>query len=461
MKGDPMYDSAVIGGSVATPDGVIRTDVAIKDGVIASVGTPVAPSQVTGRVIDATGKFVLPGVIDAHVHCQTWTDHADAIGDSHRSAAYGGVTTALTQIRATVEMAPSAAIEHFIEEGERTSPIDFGLHTILRPEHDAATEVPKVIALGSPSIKFFMSYKDTGIMTPDGTLLRNLRVVAENGGLAMVHAEDGEILSNLIEYAQATGRTSLADFAWTHPAAAEDLGVHKALAYAKETGCPLYILHMTTAGGVRLLREAAEAGQRVFGETCPKYLSLTNDDLLNIGVQAKVGPPLRTDADRGQLWDALRAGTLSVVASDHAPRVREHTGQVADVFAEPYGAPGTETMLPVIYDELVVRQGGDVSLLAEILSTNPARIYGLYPKKGVIAPGSDADLVLLDPERREVISAATQHTTATYSLYEGREVTGWPVLSTVRGQVVLEDGELKTQPGFGRYQLRETAGLMR
>ncbi|MGF6884840.1 dihydropyrimidinase [Nocardia sp. GAS34] len=455
-----MYDMAIIGGSVVTPDGVQQTDVAIKDGTIVSVGTPVLPSDVTGRVVDATGKFVLPGVIDAHVHCQTWTDHADDIGDSHRSAAYGGVTTAITQIRATVEMAPSAAIEHFIEEGERTSPIDFGLHTIMRPEHDAATEVPKVIELGSPSIKFFMSYKDTGIMTPDATLLRNLRIVAENGGLAMVHAEDGEILSHLVEYAQSTGRTRLEDFAWTHPDYAEDLGVYKALAYARATDCPLYILHMTTAGGVELLREAAAAGQRVFGETCPKYLSLTNNDLLNVGAQAKVGPPLRTDSDREQLWDALRTGTLSVVASDHAPRVREHMGQVDDIFAEPYGAPGTETMLPVIFDQLVVQRGEDVSLLAEILSTNPARIYGLYPKKGVIAPGSDADLVLVDPERREVISAATQHSTATYSLYEGRAVTGWPVLSTVRGQIVLEDGELKQQPGFGRYQRREITGLM-
>jgi dihydropyrimidinase len=460
MKGDLVYDMAIMGGMVVTPDGVARTDVGVKDCVITSVGTPISPSEVTGRIVDATAKFVLPGVIDAHVHCQTWTDHADAIGDSHRSAAYGGVTTAITQIRAPVEMAPSAAIEHFIEEGERTSPIDFGLHTILRPEHDAAAEVPKVMSLGSPSIKFFMSYKDTGIMTPDATLLRNLRVVAENGGLAMVHAEDGEILSHLIDHAQATGRIRLEDLTWTHPAAAEDLGVHKALAYAKATDCPLYILHMTTAGGVDMLREAAAAGQRVFGETCPKYLSLTNDDLLNIGAQAKVGPPLRTDSDREHLWDALRTGTLSVVASDHAPRVRERVGRVEDVFAEPYGAPGTETMLPVIFDQLVVRRGWDISLLADILSTNPARIYGLYPKKGVIAPGSDADLVVVDPDRREVISAATQHSTATYSLYEGREVTGWPILSTVRGRVVLEDGELKEQSGFGRYQRRESAGLM-
>jgi dihydropyrimidinase len=456
-----MYDMAVTGGSVVTPEGVRQTDVAVKDGIIVSVGAPVPARAVEGPVVDATGKLVLPGVIDAHVHCRTWTDHADAIGESHRSAAHGGVTTAITQIRAPAEMAPSAAIEHFIEEGERTSPIDFGLHTIMRPEHDAAVEVPKVMALGSPSVKFFMSYKDAGIMTPDATLLRNLRVVADNGGLAMVHAEDGEILSNLVAHAQATGRTRPEDFARTHPAFAEDLGVYKALAYARAVDCPLYILHMTTAAGVALLREAAQSGQRVFGETCPKYLTLTDRDFLRVGAQAKVGPPLRTDGDRERLWDALRTGTLSVVASDHAPRVRERMGQVEDIFAEPYGAPGTETMLPVMFDELVVRRGGDVSLLCEVLSTNPARIYGLYPKKGVIATGSDADLVVVDPGRREVIRAATQHSSATYSLYEGREVTGWPVLSTVRGRIVLDDGELRQQPGYGRYQHRGTAGWAR
>ena len=217
---------------------------------------------------------------------------------------------------------------------------------------------------------------------------------------------------------------------------------------------------MTTAGGVECLRKAASAGQRVYGETCPKYLSLTNDDLLRLGARAKVGPPLRTDHDREQLAEALRAGTLSVVASDHAPRVRGRMGEVDDVFAEPYGAPGTETMLPVIFDQLVGKRGWDVSLLARVLSTNPARIFGLYPRKGVIAAGSDADLVVLDPGRTEVISVDSQHSTATYSLYEGREVTGWPVLSMVRGRIVLEDGQLRVPPGFGRYQRREAAGQL-
>jgi dihydropyrimidinase len=453
-----VYDLAITGGQVVAPDGVRTTDIAVSGGRIAALG-PVNPDDVSGRTIDATGHYVLPGIIDAHVHCRTWTDHADTIADSLRSAAHGGVTTALVQIRPRTDHSPAAAIEHFIAEGERGSAIDFGLHTIMRPEHDAAVEVPKVIALGSPTIKFFMSYKDTGIMTPDGTLLRGLRVVAEHGGLAMVHAEDGEILSHLIARARAAGQTRLEDFAWTHPDYAEDLGVQKAISYAKAAGCPLYVLHMTTAGGVGILAAAAASGQPVWGETCPKYLTLTNDDLLRLGPSAKVGPPLRADADRERLWTGLFDGTISTVASDHAPRVRD-AGPMTNVFDEPYGAPGAETLLPVVFDQWVSQRGGDVGLLAEALSTNPARIFGLYPRKGVIQPGSDADLVIVDPGLRRTITAAGQHTTAGYTLYEGREVAGWPVLSTVRGQVILDDGQLEQPPGYGRYQPREPADLM-
>jgi dihydropyrimidinase len=455
---DETFDLVITGGIVVTPTGERECDIGIRGEKIAALETGLAGRA--KRTLSAAGLIVLPGVIDAHVHCRTWTDHSDEIGDSHRSAAYGGVTTAITQIRAAVDMAPVDAISHFIDEGERTSVIDFGLHTILRPEHDLESSIPGVVALGSPTVKFFMSYKDTGIMMPDARLLRGFELARDAGALAMVHAEDGELINRLIADSRAAGKTAITDFLPAEPAASEDLGTIKALTYAAAIGCPLYVLHMTTAGSVRALREAQAAGQRAWGESCPKYLTLTNDDLIAKGPLAKVGPPLRERSDNEALWAGIVEGTVSVVASDHAPRDRESLTETDDIFAEPYGAPGTETLLPVVYDELIVRRGRALTELAAVLSTNPAKIYGLYPQKGAIEIGADADVVLIDPKRRTVIHAADQHTTATYSLYEDREVTGWPVHSFVRGRPLLSDGELAQEPGFGRYLPRRPESLM-
>jgi len=452
------FDLVVAGGTVVTPDGEITGDVAMRGEQIAAVGPGLADR---GRdVVRADGMIVLPGVIDAHVHCRTWTDHSDEIGDSHRSAAFGGVTTTITQIRAAADMSPADAIRHFIAEGERTSVVDFGLHTILRPEHDLQTAIPQVIALGSPSVKFFMSYKDMGIMTPDARLLRGFELVRDHGGIAMVHAEDGELIGRLIADARASGKKAISDFAPAEPAASEDLGTIKAITYAAAMDCPLYVLHMTTSGSARALREAQASGQRVWGETCPKYLLLTNDDLIAKGPLAKVGPPLRTAVDNEALWRAVEDGAISVIASDHAPRDRTSLTQTDDIFAEPYGAPGTETMLPVVYDELIVRRRRSLSELASVLSTNPAKIYGLYPRKGAIRVGSDADLVIVDPERRTTIRAEAQHTRATYSLYEGREVAAYPIRTFLRGRPLLAGGELAQQPGYGRYSPRRSEDLM-
>lgn len=452
------FDLVIEGGTVVTPNGPLITDLAIRGETIAAIGPGLAERGT--RILSAAGKIVLPGVIDAHVHVRTWTDHADELIDSHRSAAFGGVTTALTQIRAEVGMRPGEAIRHFIEVGERDSIIDFGLHTILRPEHDYDEAIPDVVSLGSPSVKFFMSYKDNGIMTSDSRLLRGFEVARDNGALTMVHAEDGELIARLIEDARAAGRVRIEDFAPAEPSSSEDLGTVKAITYAAAIGNPLYVLHMTTAGAARALREAQAAGQRAWGESCPKYLLLTNDDLIARGPLAKVGPPLRTSADSEALWRAIGDGVISVIGSDHAPRVRENLETTDDIFADPYGAPGTETMLPVIYDEMVVRRGRSLTELAQVLSAHPAKIYGLYPRKGALQEGSDADVVVLDPKRRTTIRARDQHTTATYSLYEDREVAGWATHTFVRGRAVLVDGELQQEPGYGTFLPRRVDDLL-
>jgi dihydropyrimidinase len=452
------FDLVITGSTIVTPQGLVEGDLAIRGETIAAIGDDLGARA--ARAISAAGKVVLPGVIDAHVHCRTWTDHSDEIADSHRSAAFGGVTTAITQIRAAADMAPGDAIRHFIDEGSRTSVIDFGLHTILRPEHDIESAIPDVVGLGSPSVKFFMAYKDTGIMSSDVRLLRGFELARDNGALTMVHAEDGELIAKLIGDARAARRVAIEDFAPAEPASSEDLGTIKALVYAAALGTPLYILHMTTAGAVRALREAQAAGQRVWGESCPKYLTLTNDDLIAKGPLAKVGPPLRTRADNEALWSAIADGAVSVIASDHAPRDRASLTETKDIFEEPYGAPGTETMLPVIYDEMIVRRGRPLEELAAVLSSNPAKIYGLYPRKGALQVGADADIVILDPTRPMTIRASEQHTTATYSLYEGRRVAASVTHSFVRGRPLLADGELAQQPGYGKFLFRRPEDLM-
>ena len=443
------FDLVIEGGTVVTPHGPVVSDLGVRGEIIAEIGPGLAKRGT--RVLDARGKIVLPGIVDAHVHVRTWTDHADELVDSHRSAAFGGVTTAITQIRARVDMDPADAIRHFIDEGERTSVIDFGLHTILRPEVDYERTIPELVRLGSPSVKFFMSYKDNGIMTPDVRLLRGFEVARDSGALTMVHAEDGELIARLIEDARRGGKVRIQDFASAEPASSEDLGTIKALTYAAAIGNPVYILHMTTSGAVRALREAQAAGQQAWGETCPKYLLLTDDDLIARGPLAKVGPPLRTRDDNEALWAALADGVVSVVGSDHAPRVRESLTETTDIFSEPYGAPGTEMMLPVVYDEMIARRGRPLTELAEVLSAHPAKIYGLYPRKGALAAGSDADIVVVDPDRATVVRSRDQHTTATYSLYENRQVAAWPTHSFVRGRPLLADGELQQNPGFGNY----------
>lgn len=456
---DQPFDVVVAGGLVVTPEGPSRLDIGIRGERIAELGPDLGGRA--REVIDAARRIVLPGVIDAHVHCQTWSDHADEIEDSHRSAAFGGVTTVITQIRAEAGMAPPQAIEMFIERGEAGSPVDFGLHTILRPEHDLATAVPAVVALGSPSVKFFMAYKNAGLMMPDRRLLEGFEIARDNGCIAMVHAEDGDLIDFLIGRAVAAGRRDLAALAPAQPPVSEDLGTARALAYADAVGCPVYVLHMTTAGSVHALRAARGAGQRAFGETCPKYLTMTNDDMLRLGPVAKVGPPLRAAGDHEALWGGLADRTVQVIASDHAPKVRKNLSSTEDVFSEPYGSPGAETLLPVSYDAMINHRHGSLLDLARALSENPARIYGLYPRKGVIAAGSDADLVIVDPAERRTIRAAEQHTTATYSLYEGREVTGWPVRSLLRGQTLLDGGRLAPGAGHGRYLPRRPEDMLR
>jgi dihydropyrimidinase len=294
----------------------------------------------------------------------------------------------------------------------------------------------------------FMTYAKLGWMTDDYQLMRTLDIIARVGGLGVVHAENGLATDYLEDRALAEGRDPKEAFVDTRPAILEAEAIHRAIAIARVAGCPLYVAHMTAALGIEVVAAARANGVRLYAETCPQYLTLTGEDLLKQGPLLKIGPPLRDEADRLALWKGLADGVLDTVASDHAPKEK----RIDDPFFEaPFGTPQTETMLTLVFDEGVRNDRISLPRMVRAMSENPARVFGLYPKKGALLPGSDADLTLFDPDREHTITHATQHSRAPYTAYEGRRCVGEPILSIQRGEVLIEDGRLVAPPGRGRF----------
>jgi len=449
------FDTIVRNGHVVTGAGVYRADIGITAGTIQVVGF-IPETAAARRVIDAAGKYVLPGLLDVHLHFQCYSHHVDPFRVALQSAAYGGITTVLAMLipGAQVRKRPLEVIDEFRDLGQREAVVDFGFHVHLPELPGALDDIPAAIERGVPSFKIFMAYKSIGRMASDGHLLAAMEAIAKAGGILLLHAEDGEVIDRLLARQVAHGRVAPGDFLPTHPPEVEYAAVQKALHMGKLTGCPLYFLHLSTPRAVDMVMEARAQGQVAFAETCPQYLELTNDLLYTFGPLAKVSPPLRTPVETEGLWERLLAGRIDTIGSDHSSHTAEtKRGGYKNIFDCWYGAPAAETMAPVMADALI-RRGSDLSKLVRHMAENPARVFGLYPKKGAIRPGSDADLVVWDPDKSVTIRAEMQHCNAGYTLYEGRTVKGWPVLTLVRGQVVLENGELKVSPGFGRFLAR-------
>jgi len=445
-----MYDIVIRQGLVVTGRRIARMDLAIAGETIAAAEECLEATA--AREIDATGKYVLPGAIDAHTH----PVYLDGIKDLSITAAYGGITSLIHYAYAKPGKGLLDTIHQYREEGEATSVLDFGLHGGLFDPKSQSEEIPAALELGVTSHKMFMTYAKLGWMTDDYQLMRTLDILGRTGGMGMVHAENGLATDYLEDRYLAEGRDAKEAFLDMRPAILEAEAIHRAIAMAQVAGCPLYIPHMTAALGIAEVSRARAAGYRVYAETCPQYLTLTHEDLLRLGPLVKIGPPLRRESDRLALWQALADGTLDTIASDHAAKDK-HPGD--DFFEAPFGSPQVETMLRLAYDGGV--NGGWFSIvrLAHVMSENPAKIFGLYPKKGTLQVGSDADIVVFDPAARETIAHTTQHSQAGYTAYEGRSILGKPVLALQRGRVVLEDGKLKAKPGDGRF-LRTASGTV-
>lgn len=433
---------------MVTPQGTALLDVAIEDGVIAAVGRDLGGTA--DETIDATGLLVFPGIIDAHTH----PVYLDDLESLPVTAAYGGVTTVIHFAYAKPGEGLLDTIHRFREEGEAGSVLDFALHGGLFDPANQSHEVPDAIEAGVTSHKMFMTYAKLGWMTDDYQLMRTMDILGTAGGMAMVHAENGLATDYLQDKTNEAGADPQDVFVATRPAILEAEAIHRAIAMAQAGDCPLYIVHMTAELGLAEVARARALGYRVYAETCPQYLTLTEDALRTQGPLVKIGPPLRAESDRLALWRGLADGTLDTIASDHAAKAKTRED---DFFEAPYGSPQAETMLTLAYHGGV--NGGWLSpaRLAQVMCENPARIFGLYPKKGAILPGSDADLVLYDPTAAVRIEHASQHSNASYTAYEGMEVLGKPVLSMQRGRILLKDGQLHASAGNGQF-LRTSSG---
>jgi dihydropyrimidinase len=444
-------DLLIRGGLVVTGQSISRCDVGVRSGRIESIAPQIETERAV-RVVDAHGKFVLPGVIDVHTH----PVYLDDLGGTSIVAAHGGVTTLIHYAYAKPNASLMATLRQYRADGEANSVLDFGLHGGLFDVEHQVAEVPQAFGFGVTSFKVFMTYAKLKWMTDDYWLTALLDVVAAERGLVAVHAENGLATDYLEDKYLREGRSPAETFTAMRPDVLEAEALNRAMSLAHVMGCALYVPHVSAAACLEPLRRARQWGWPVYGETCPQYLTLTDETTQRLGPLAKIGPPLRTARDNEALWDGLADGTLVTIASDHAPKAKKVSD---DFFAAAYGSPAVETMLPVVHHAGI--NGGKIGwpTLVRAMSERPAQLFGLYPRKGILAPGSDADIVIFDPARRHRLAAANQHSRAGYTLYEGREVTGMPVLTIQRGEVIVEDGQLVATPGRACFLATDTSHL--
>ena len=456
------YDLMVVSDQVVLGDRLVPAGIAITGEKIAAVldaGLARQPG-LAARTLDLTGKVILPGPIDAHVHHRTLNASVDSWETLTKGAALGGITTVIPYIQVPDSMALGEGLAYFRDEGERESVTDFAMHARLNGPSDAVLEqLPDAFALGVPSFKLFMAYRKRGIMWDGTPLMRVLETLGQRGGIWCCHAENGDLIDYLEDLYHSRGEYTADNYLKIRPQLAEVEAAFRAMQLAQQFDCNLYLVHTSAAGVLPLTRAAQRAGQRVTVETCPQYLTLTAEMAKGHGGRMKFAPPPRTQEDTRAIWDGVVHGDVQVIGSDHSPWPKEQKLWPTERFFEiPFGAPGVETMLPVLWSEGVAKGRITPQRLAELVSSGPARVFGLAPQKGALAPGADADLVAIDPAARWTLDETTLQTEAGYSNWNGWEFQGKPVLSLIRGAVVLEDGQLKAGPGNGRYVPRGRLG---
>jgi dihydropyrimidinase len=450
------------GGTVLSSTGSVTADVVVDGETITAVVAPGSWPGNADTVVDATGKYVLPGGIDGHTHMEMpfgGTFSADTFETGTTAAAWGGTTTIVDFAVQAKGSSLLSTLDKWHEKADGNCAVDYGFHMIVSDVNDGTLkEMDACVDAGVNTFKMFMAYPGVFYST-DGEILLAMQRARANGGTIMMHAENGIAIDQLVAQALAAGRTDPVQHGLTRPPELEGEATHRAIQLAKVTGAPLYIVHLSAAQALEAVAEARNDGQNVFAETCPQYLFLSIEDLARPdfeGAKFVASPPLREKSHQGALWQGLRTNDLSVVSTDHCPFcfVEQKDLGRGDFSKIPNGMPGVEHRMDLIYQGVV---GGELTLQrwVEVTSTTPARMFGLYPRKGVIAPGSDADIVVYDPTARQTLSASTHHMNVDYSAYEGMELTGRVDTVLSRGRVVVDGHGWHGAKGHGRFLARE------
>src|SRR5262245_9767774 len=457
---EPAFDCVIRGGRVATAVDDFFADIGITKGTIAAIGRNLGPGTAE---IDASGRLVLPGGIDAHAHIEqlsaTGIVNADTFESATTAAAFGGTTTAIcfaAQHRGDNLM---KVVDDHMALARKGAVVDYTLHLIIADPTDVTLKehVPALVAQGHSTLKVFMTYDLLNV--GDEKLLEILLAARQNKALVCVHAENHGMVSWMGKKLVEKGYLAPKYHTISHPRGCEAEAINRLITFAELIDQPIMIFHVSTAEGIATIRAARGRGLKVFAETCPQYLFMTGKDLDKPGLDGAkwmCSPPPRTEADQEAVWQGLALGDLQVVSSDHAPYAYDATGKLsagpnAHFKQIANGMPGIESRLPVLFDAMVSKGRLGLQKFVEVTATAPAKIYNLSPRKGSIAIGADADIVLWDPKRQVKLADGMMHDRTGYTPYTGRTVTGWPTTVLRRGEVIVRDGKLMAKPGSGTW----------
>jgi dihydropyrimidinase len=452
-------------GTIVTADSTFPADILIEGETIREVrpGIPVEPAH---EVVDATGMLLLPGGIDVHTHLDMpfgGTTSSDDFETGTRAAAFGGTTTIVDFAIQPKGTLMRDALDTWWKKAQGKACVDYGLHMIVTDLGNAGLEdMDEMVDEGIASFKLFMAYPNV-LMVDDATIFRALGRTAKNGALICMHAENGNVIDVIVQQALADGKTAPVYHALTRPTAAEAEAVHRAIALSEMAGAPIYIVHLSSEDALNQVREARDRGVPAFAETCPQYLLLSIEEMDRPDFEAAkyvFTPPLREKKNLAKLWDGLKHDHLQVVSTDHCPFCfADQKALGKDDFTKiPNGGPGIENRLQLIHHHGVGEGRIDINRFVELVATTPARIFGMYPRKGTIARGSDADIVVWDPNAEHTISAKTHHMRVDYSMFEGFRVKGNVRQVFSRGELIVDGPKFLGKAGRGEYLKRTARG---